>query len=266
VTSPATESAPTARVSRPLRSFVLANKRVSRAIEPRLPQAKFEIGGHYDRTVARYLNGLSGAAVAVDFGSGKECRFARSRSPGADVSIVGVDISETELAENHDVDEKRVADGTAGLPFDVAEVDLVASRCVLEHLADTETFIADSGRVLKPGGYAIHLFASKYAPAAILNGVLPPPVSNRLLDLVHPECSGVIGFHAYYDQTYPSRLASLLERHGFEVVDIAVNYYQSNYYSFFVPLYVLSALYEMTVQAIRLKNLAAKAMIVARKR
>jgi SAM-dependent methyltransferase len=260
VTSPATKSAPI------LRTFVLANKRVSRAIEPRLPQAKFEIDGHYDRTVARYLNGLSGAAVAVDFGSGKECRFARYRSPGADVRIVGVDISETELAENQDVDEKRVADGTAGLPFDVAEIDLVASRYVLEHLADTERFIADSGRVLKPGGYSIHLFASKYAPASILNGVLPPPVSNRLLDLVHPECSGVIGFRAYYDETYPSGLASLLKRHGFEVVDIAVNYYQSHYYSFFVPLYVLNALYEMLVQAIRLENLAARAMIVARKR
>ena len=99
-----------------------------------------------------------------------------------------------------------------------------------------------------------------------MNGVLPPPVSNWLLDLVHPERSDVIGFQAYCDKTYPWRLASLLERDGFEIVDIAVNYYQSNYYSFFVPLYVLSALYEMIVQAIRLENLAAKAMIVARKR
>jgi hypothetical protein len=47
-------------------------------------------------------------------------------------------------------------------------------------------------------------------------------------------------------------------RLGFEVVDIAVNYYQSHYYSFCAPLYIFSALYEMIVQTILLENLAAR--------
>jgi SAM-dependent methyltransferase len=252
-------------VARPVRAFISANKRLCHAIEPHLPQTKLEIEGHFDRTVGGYLNLLPAGAVAMDFGSGKECRFARYRSSGADVRIVGVDISERELAQNHDVDEKRVVDGTAGLPFDAEEVDLVASRFVLEHLVNTERFVADCARVLKPGGYSFHLFASKFALSSILNDVLPPRVSDSLLDLFIPECSGVIGFEAHYDRTYPSGIASLLRRHGLEVLDVEVNYYQSHYYSFFFPLYAVSVVYELILQAAHLENLAAKGMIVARK-
>lgn len=248
-----------------VRTFFSANKRMSSSIARRLPQAKIEIEDQFDRTAAGYLNSLPTGAVVMDFGSGKECRYARYRSPEADVTIVGVDISEPELAENHDVDEKRLADGTTGLPFQAAEVDLVTSRFVLEHLVNTETFIADCARVLKPGGYSIHLFASKFALSSMLNDVLPSRASESLLDFFHPECSSVVGFEAHYDRTYPAGIASLLERHGLEVLDVRVNYYQSHYYAFFVPLFLVSAVYELILQALHLQNLAAKAMIVARK-
>jgi SAM-dependent methyltransferase len=246
-------------------TFVSANKRACKAIEPYLPHVRADLQTRYDETVAAHMNTLHAGAVVVDVGSGKECRFARLRRGGTDIRIVGVDVSDDELVENRDVDEKRVADVGTGLPFGPGEVDLIASRSVLEHLDDTEAFIADSARVLKPGGYSIHLFASKFAPFALLNSVLPPNVSSRLLDRLHPETRGTVGFRTHYDRTYPSGLASLFRRHGFEVVTSDVSYYQSGYYNFFLPLYLLSALYELLVYAVGVENLAAKAMIVARK-
>jgi SAM-dependent methyltransferase len=214
--------------------------------------------------VATHVNALPSGSIVVDIGSGKECRFARYRRPGGGVRVVGVDVSADELARNKDVDEKRVADVAGGVPFGEAEVDLIASHAVLEHLHDTEAFIADSARVLTGGGYAIHLFASKFSPFALLNSLLPPPVSKRLLEFFHPESRG-LGFRAHYDRTYPSAISSLLRKHGFEVVASEVSYYQSNYYNFFLPLYLLSVVYEVVVYAVGAENLAAKVMIVARK-
>jgi SAM-dependent methyltransferase len=224
-----------------------------------------DLQSHYDETVAAYMNSLPAGSVVADVGSGRECRFARYRTSGTLTKVIGVDISDRELADNRDVDEKRVADITKGLPFGKAEVDLVASRSVLEHLSDTEMLIADSARVLKPGGYSIHLYASKFAPFAILNGFLPSRISGRLLELFHPECKGTIGFQAHYDRTYPSAIATLFTKHGFDVIGHKVSYYQSGYYNFFLPLYLLSALYELVLYALRVENLGAKAMIVAKR-
>jgi SAM-dependent methyltransferase len=42
-----------------------------------------------------------------------------------------------------------------GLPFEDASVDVVISNQVIEHLADTDTFVAEIVRILKPGGWAV---------------------------------------------------------------------------------------------------------------
>ncbi len=60
-----------------------------------------------------------------------------------------------------------------------------------------------------------------------------------------PESEGRLGFPAYYDRCYASAMASLHEGAGFEVVQTRVSHYQSEYYAFFVPAYVLSSMYEL---------------------
>lgn len=214
----------------------------------------------------KHMTRLPDGGVVVDVGSGRECRFARRRPAGRDVRIIGVDVSEAELNENHDVDGRIVADvSAAGLPFGRATVDLVTSRSVLEHFDNTEQFIIESARVLKPGGYSIHLCASRFAPFSVLNRLLPAALSKKLLDAFHPEVKGRLGFRAYYDRTCASCLRDLFKANGFDLVDLKVSYYQSGYYNFFLPLYLLSALYELLLYRLDVEDLAAKLMIVARK-
>jgi SAM-dependent methyltransferase len=242
------------------------NKRVSYRIERHLPQRQFDIQTTYDHTVATHMATLSSRAIVVDVGAGKECTFARYRKRDAEVRIIGVDRSSDELGKNPDVDEKRVADVTLGLPFEAGEADMVVSRSVIEHLRDSELFVREASRVLKPGGYCIHLFASRFAPFAIANRMLPPKVATKLLNTMHPECSGKLGFESHYNKTYVSAMRTLLIRNGFEVENVFVSYYQSGYYNFFLPLYLLSAIYELLVKTLRVENLAAKVLIVAKKR
>lgn len=247
------------------RTFLETNKRVCRVVEQSLPQAQQDIHAVYVSRVAGYLATLPAGAKVVDVGGGRKCDFAKYRSPQSGIKLIAVDISANELEHNQDVDETRVADVMTGLPFADEEVDLIVSRSVLEHLENSEAFIANSARALKPGGYCIHVFPSKYAPFALLNRLLPHSMSKWLLHLLIPGSQGTLGFPAYYDRTYRSGMKRILERHDFEVIEFEVDYYQADYFNFFVPLFLLNALYELVVHALGLENLAASVLVVARK-
>jgi ubiquinone/menaquinone biosynthesis C-methylase UbiE len=249
-----------------IRAFMKTNQEICARIERRLPQASVNLHRAYEETVARYLNSTGDGGVVVDVGGGKKCDFAKYRRPGSRVKLVAVDISAAELDHNHDVDEKRIADVTRGLPFEDGEVDLIASRSVMEHLQSSEEFIAHSARVLKRGGVSIHVFPSKFAPFSIANQLLPRKLTRRLLYGLIPGSEGVLGFPAFYDRTYASAARAMFERQGFEIAELHVGYHQAEYFDFFVPLYLLNAVYELALYTLRAENLAANVLIVARKR
>jgi SAM-dependent methyltransferase len=203
--------------------------------------------------------------LVVDVGGGKSCPFAKYRRPGFGTRIVAVDVSADEIEENRDVDETRTADIMQELPFEAGEVDMIVSRSVLEHLVDLEAFVANSARVLKPGGYFIHLFPGRFAPFAIINRMFPQRLSRRILFFLHPQTVGICGFPAFYDRCSYSALARLVESRGFEIEEQRMSYYQSRYFDFFFPLYLLSVGYELLARASGLSDLSAYVLIVARK-
>lgn len=248
-----------------LRRFLDANRRLSRLVEHRLPQASEDLFEHYEEVVGRYMNARPNQLV-IDVGGGKSCPFARYRRAGSGTRIVAIDISADEIRENGDVDAACVANIMEELPFADGQAQMIVSRSVLEHLTDLERFIAASSRVLEPGGWFIHLMPSRYAPFATINRALPQPLSKRILYFLQPHVAGICGFPAFYDRTYASAITQLLERNGFDVADCRVSYYQSRYFDFFVPAYLLSAAYELAVRALHARDLAAYVLVVARRR
>jgi SAM-dependent methyltransferase len=248
-----------------LRRFFDVNRRASVWVESRLPQARVDLFPLYETIVAKYMNARPGQLVA-DVGGGRSCPFAKDRLPELRTRIVAVDVSEEEIKHNHDVDETRVANIMERLPFAPGEVDMIVSRSVLEHLTDLESFVANSHTALKSGGYFIHLIPARYAPFAVINRALPAWFSKKVLYFFHPKVKGICGFPAFYDRCSHSAFTRVLDAQGFEVEDSIVSYYQSRYYDFFFPAYLLSALYEMVAKASGQKDLAAYLLIVARKR
>jgi SAM-dependent methyltransferase len=214
--------------------------------------------------VAYYMN-LRTKQTVADVGGGKSCPFAKYRDPAQKTKIIAVDTSESELEQNTDVDEKRVANVVQGLPFETEEVDLIVSSSVLEHLENLDDFVANSTKSLKKGGYFIHLFPSKYAPFALINQALPHTFSKPVVDFFRSEQRGICGFPALYRDCYYSAIRRLLKKHNLEIVDIHLSYYQSIYFSFFAPLFLVSALYELLIQTLGAKNLCAYLLVIARK-
>ncbi|MBN2468464.1 MAG: class I SAM-dependent methyltransferase [Deltaproteobacteria bacterium] len=234
-------------------------------LERYLPQARVNIFELYAATVARYMNGKPHQTI-VDVGGGKSCPFSGYRRPGTQTKIIAVDVSAEELADNEDVDEKRVANIMEHLPFEDGEVDIVVSRSVLEHLENLDLFVTEAARVLKKDGYFIHLFPSKFAPFSAINQLVPNKVAKRLLYSLHPNAKGICGFPAYYNKCFYSAIKSLLHKNGYEIVESHVSYYQASYFKFFVPFFLLIALYEIAVRFLGVKNLGAYLLIIAQKK
>jgi ubiquinone/menaquinone biosynthesis C-methylase UbiE len=247
-----------------LRGFLKLNHDLCMAMRTHFPHTEADIFGSYEETVVRHIH-FSPGQLVIDIGGGKTCPFAGAATGTARPRIVAVDISGAELLQNQDVSLKVVGDLMGRMPLGNEVADLIVSRSVLEHLKDVNSFVSECFRVLKRGGYTIHLFPSKFAPFAVLNQLLPNAVSKRLLHFFFPSSKGICGFPAYYDRCYFSGMKSLLKRNGFRVVSMEVNFSQSTYYSFFAPFYLLSTLYEVVIHKVGIKNLSAFVLVVAQK-
>ena len=252
-------------IIRIVNAFLAVNRKVSKRLEAFLPQAALDIFVRYNEVVKDAVNAMPRHAVVVDVGGGTTCPFARFLKPGAHTIVIALDISEDQLRPNNDVHGKLVADVVKSLPFVNGTIDLITSRSVLEHLGDVAGFVRHSSEVLKPGGYWIHLFPSKFAPFAIINQMLPKACSRALVHTFFPSQKGICGFPALYDACYCSAIVNLLHKNGFDRIEVTPGYYQSPYFSIFFPLFVLSAAYELLVWLLGAKNMAAYLLVVARK-
>jgi hypothetical protein len=109
-------------------------------------------------------------------------------------------------------------------------------------------------------------FASKHAPFAILNRILPRRVSQWLLTHLVPGSSGKLGFEAFYDRASFREFKGSLIDAGFEVEKEFASYFSSSYYRFFVPLFVVGLGFNYLCYALGTPCLASYFMFIARKR
>jgi SAM-dependent methyltransferase len=249
-----------------LQRFFALNRRLVRSLEYRMP-AGFVCNLHllHDQLVADLLSSAQGQMV-LDIGAGTRTPFVRHVDPALGNRVVALDILADDLELNADTALKIVADCRRGMPVRTAAVDMVVTRSFLEHLADTEAFIAECARVIRPEGCFVGVFPCRYAPFALINRILPNRVANMLLRWFQPDRAGDLGFPAFYDRLYYDGIERILAKHGFAMELVALRYYQSTYFDFFVPLYLPFVLYDLAVFALGRKNLCCQMFIIARRR
>lgn len=188
-------------------------------------------------------------SVVYDVGGGKCPHIFPDVKAKKNISSIGVDIDADELsrAPEGGYDRTICADIT-----DVSgdgDGDFVISRATLEHVKDARAAIMNMASFIKPGGRMIFFAPGRNAWFARLNMILPEGLKNKLINYFYDESglANVMGFKAYYDRGTPAQIEAVLEEAGLQIVEKRL-YYMSNYFAFFVPLYVFWRLYQVTVR------------------
>ncbi len=106
--------------------------------------------------VVRLLDGTPPNAALLDLGCDDGSLTVRLAEAVDARTVHGVELVDerARLAAGRGIDVHR-GDLNASLPYDDETFDVVCSHQVIEHLSDTDTFVREIFRVLKPGGCSI---------------------------------------------------------------------------------------------------------------
>jgi SAM-dependent methyltransferase len=245
-----------------LRRFVHANVALSDRIEPSIVEKTHAYTKYREAGTA--LLQLKPKTV-LDVGAGKQWHFTPSLK-GGNMRLIGFDIDHAEMAENALLDQRVCGDACESLGVPDQSVDLIMGRAVIEHLHDTASFLKSANRALREDGRLIVTFASRNAPFAVLNRILPRRLSRWLLLHLVPGSSGRLGFEAFYDRASFGEFKQSLTDAGFEIEEEFASYFSSSYYRFFVPLFVVGLGLNYLCYALGNPRLASYFMFIARKK
>jgi SAM-dependent methyltransferase len=160
---------------------------------------------------------------ALDAGCGRERPYVDF---GADAYVVGIDISEKELALNAGLDERIVGD-IQTYPLPAESFDEIACWDVLEHLPNPRQALGNLINALKPGGRLTLGIPNLLSPKGLLTKFTPHRFHVWVYRRVfHFEEAGTPGYGPY--KTYlrwsltPRRLVKFVEERGLTVEELTL--------------------------------------------
>ena len=122
--------------------------------EQKFSDALYSRQGEIERSSKRYMRQMvprDRPLTVLDVGCGTGLNAGILRDMGH--TVVGVDLSPVAVEKFSALGfEGHVCDIAEGMPFDANKFDMVYASEVIEHVSDTELFLAELARVLKPGG------------------------------------------------------------------------------------------------------------------
>lgn len=183
------------------------------------------------RNIVELIEPTSGALLDLGCDDG-ERTMVLAAAAGAE-EIHGIELIEERaaLARSRGIDV-RSADVEQGLPYDDGRFAGVVSNQVIEHLSDTDLFVAEIARVLEPSGYAVistENLASWHNVFALLFGWQPFSLTN--VSATRMGLGNPLAVHRAEAWQYPSSwqhrrvfayrgLLELFGAHGLAVEDV----------------------------------------------
>jgi ubiquinone/menaquinone biosynthesis C-methylase UbiE len=248
-----------------MRAVIDANVKLSEATERRLRLPSEDlIWRSFEAEAGTLIRALPDEAVVLDLGGGRICAYAKDVEPPHRVRLVAIDISPEELAMNTDVAETYIADVSERLPISDKSADLVLSRALLEHVDGVPSAIREMARVLRPGGVALHLVPCRYSLFGTAARLLPFGPLLRLTLRFAPWFRDYnFGFPVHYDHCFPEALEQEFRAAGFSNVEMRISWSCDKFFRGVYPLYLFHALYEQVVRRLRIRRLAAYAVVKA---
>jgi len=232
-----------------LQRLIKQQRQWSAAVDSNLP-AYFRADGNSYFINTFFRKFLRRGQKVVDVGGGKQPILSAAEKQSLGLTVHGLDISANELASAPAgcYDATICADVTRYRGS--SDADLVICQSLLEHVPSTQEAFAAIASMLKPDGLALVFAPSRNAVFARLNLMLPERLKRWLLFTIFPETRSAQGFASYYDRCTPREFEQMAHIVGLDAVERKL-FYQSSYFSFFVPLHVLWRLWLVTFKALR---------------
>ena len=147
-----------------------------------------------------------GARTVADIGGGANPVVAEEFLAREGLDYTVIDISDVELARAAEAHKKVCIDVAAPTErFENAiggrRFDLIFSHMVMEHISESDTAQRNVFNALRPGGVAIHLFATAYTLPLFLNRLLPEWLTSVGVRILQPKRdirASKRKFRAYY--------------------------------------------------------------------
>lgn len=240
---------------------------LNRRLSKRLEGERDELSSAYARYTCEIYRTLieQNPESVLDVGAGQHWFFPAHLKSKLGFRLIGSDIDRDELARNPALDERIVVDASTALGVPDSSVDVITARAAVEHFPDNRTFIKNCSNALRPGGTLILTFAGRNAPFALINRLLPEPVSAWLLEHLIPDKQEKLGFRAHYDRCTYSQITREAHDAGLELVRSFYDFHSSAYFRFFVPVYLASVSLDRVRAALDWKDLASYYLFVFRK-
>ena len=237
-------------LSKLIRSVVKFNLRLSDGMERAAKKYTARQSGmsEFDDSILPEL--LKPDLRVLDVGGGKYPRIDMETKRKLGLYVVGLDISHDELQRAPVGAYDRTIVG------DVADVeigesfDLILSHTVLEHVSENVSAMRNLAAALAEGGVMAHHVPCSNAPYAIVNRLLGPKLSRKVLLAFYPDRSEIAGFDAYYDHCTPSKMRKLCEQNGLQISEM-IPYYASDYLRFCAPIYAVDLLRQLGLMWVR---------------
>ncbi len=219
------------------RRFIDLNRRCSRAFDAVLTPEKCRVDGNRDFIDNFAKKYLQRGLTVFDVGGGKQPYINRETKEALALKVIGLDIDANELARAPSglYDEVICADITKYSGNGTA--DLLVCQALLEHVSDVSAAFKSIASILRPGGRAVIFVPSRNALFARLNLLLPEKFKRWILFKVFPQARTDAGFPSYYDRCTPVDFRKLVHQNGLQEIEFRP-YYESAYFSFFVPAHI----------------------------
>lgn len=192
--------------------------------------------------------------VDVGCGSGEVAPFPWRDCP--DVKLIGIDVDPA-AAQNRLLDRFVQLDGSEDWPIESGSADLVIARYVLEHVADSQSFLGNVRRILKPGGRFIFLTPNRRHPTMIVSKYMPLGLKRRLLDIL--DAGG--GYATFYRLNTVKTLKRLAGKLDFQVEQLAAREHEpTGYLDFSIFGFAVAWVYYAAVTRTGLERQFGKAI------
>lgn len=239
--------------------FVKSNKNICDALKLKYPRFFNDYIDHGDALILLIKEYIDGKSPSRILEIGGIDRPLLGKSP--DYFYIGLDIDfEPDCHQKYD----KFLHQSIEREFHET-VDLIISKTLLEHVPDNETSAKNMYTALSDGGTMIHHVPSKAHPYSLILRLVGPRLQKILIKHLRPHALKETGYPAFFNHCSVSEMRTLLKRSGFHNIDIRPYYFATDYFSFFVPLFLLVALFENVCRKFKLSYFASAMLVTAEK-